>query len=144
MTSVIISIIGLYGKLVMYNIKILKIPKLIKETNNLYKLKGSLKVIIKLNNFINIITVPDGFVTDLASIPKVFQWVYSPSNEKSKYPSILHDYMYHNGCDYTRKEADLVFYYFLRKQGFNIFRANLYYMAVRLFGYRFYKQVRCH
>jgi hypothetical protein len=52
------------------------------------------------------VTVPPGFVTDLASIPPVFWNVLSP-NARYSYPAIIHDYLYwFQTC--TRGQADAV------------------------------------
>src|SRR5258708_33483224 len=39
------------------------------------------------------ITVPVGFVTDLASVPRVF-WSLLPPAARYSYPAIIHDYLY--------------------------------------------------
>ena len=50
------------------------------------------------------ITVPRGFVTDLASIPWIAQ-LFVPKNESHSNPAILHDYLYwEQQC--SREEAD--------------------------------------
>jgi hypothetical protein len=52
------------------------------------------------------VTVPSGFVTDLASIPAVF-WSELPPAARYSYPAIIHDYLYwFQPC--TRAEADAV------------------------------------
>jgi hypothetical protein len=53
------------------------------------------------------ITVPAGFVTDLASIPPVFQGLLSLTGPYSV-PAVIHDYLYWDqGC--TKDEADQIF-----------------------------------
>ena len=50
------------------------------------------------------VTVPAGFVTDLASIPAAF-WSLLPPAARYSYPAIIHDYLYwYQPC--TRAEAD--------------------------------------
>lgn len=39
------------------------------------------------------VTVPVGFVTDLASVPRVF-WSLLPPTARFSYPAIIHDYLY--------------------------------------------------
>jgi hypothetical protein len=52
------------------------------------------------------VTVPTGFVTDLASIPAAF-WSELPPAARYSYPAIIHDYLYwFQPC--TRAEADTV------------------------------------
>lgn len=50
------------------------------------------------------ITVPAGFVTDFASIPRIF-WSLLPPDGKYVYPAIIHDYMYWVQ-DRSKSEAD--------------------------------------
>lgn len=79
-------------------------------------------------------TVPSGYVTDLASIPRFLWGIVAPSEEYYVFPSILHDHMY--GCPgkLTRKFADEVFYSFLLERKVPYFKAMQMYFAVRLFG----------
>lgn len=55
------------------------------------------------------ITVPKGFVTDLASIPSVFRWLpgMSPTGSSRK-AAVLHDYLYAIQ-DRSRAQADDLF-----------------------------------
>jgi hypothetical protein len=39
------------------------------------------------------VDVPVGFVTDLASVPRIF-WQFLPRDGKYTYPAIMHDYLY--------------------------------------------------
>lgn len=87
--------------------------------------------------------VPANFITDLASIPRILWAFYSPNDTATIRPAILHDYMYHCDTKYTRREADLIFYYALVCSGVSKFRANKYYYAVRLLGWKFWKSEEC-
>jgi Protein of unknown function (DUF1353) len=51
-----------------------------------------------------IVTVPKGFVTDLASVPSVF-WSLLPPTARYSYPAIIHDYLYWYQ-PYDRGKAD--------------------------------------
>ena len=53
------------------------------------------------------VTVPKGFVTDLASIPRIFFSLLRPDGEYT-YPAIIHDYLYWMQQG-TRKDADQIF-----------------------------------
>lgn len=56
------------------------------------------------------ITVPAGFITDFASVPRVIQ-IFLPQSIGRR-AAILHDYLYHThgeGGRYTRREADGIF-----------------------------------
>jgi hypothetical protein len=55
----------------------------------------------------DILLVPWGFVTDFASVPRVF-WSIFPPIGKYGYPALFHDYVYWEQ-KLTRREADVVF-----------------------------------
>ncbi|SFP60235.1 DUF1353 domain-containing protein [Hydrogenimonas thermophila] len=79
--------------------------------------------------------VPAGFVTDGASIPRIF-WsvVGSPFTGKYVEVAVLHDYLYSGAEDVSFKEANRIFYKGMRKAGVNRAKAYLMYKAVSLFG----------
>lgn len=53
------------------------------------------------------VTVPKYFVTDLASIPRIF-WTFMPRDDVYAYPAIVHDYLYWTqSC--SKREADQIF-----------------------------------
>ena len=87
------------------------------------------------------ITVPAGFVTDFASIPK-FLW-FLPYWAKYCKPPIIHDWLYQQkrirGVPITRKGADQIFYEALlidwRHHASGRFLALVEYYAVRTFGW---------
>lgn len=72
-----------------------------------------MEFIVKLdNNSITSIRVPRGFVTDLASTPKLFWSIYPPFG-KYLSASVLHDYLYwRQTC--KKEEADEIFYQTMR------------------------------
>jgi hypothetical protein len=39
------------------------------------------------------ITVPSGFFTDLASVPRLFRWLVPVANAKNRKAAIVHDYL---------------------------------------------------
>jgi Protein of unknown function (DUF1353) len=97
-----------------------------------------------------ILLVPQGYKSDLASIPSwVFWWQWGKWN----IAAIAHDYIYEHGyllaelenCDpllensveqihLTKQEADLLFYDLLKFLGVRPITARLMYWAVKLFG----------
>lgn len=80
------------------------------------------------------IDVPNGYVTDFASIPRVF-WRFLPPDGEYTQAAVLHDYL----CD-TRpegvpsKKAHHIFHEAMLVLGVNRFTASLMYRAVSLFG----------
>lgn len=55
----------------------------------------------------DVISVPAGFVTDLATVPRIF-WSVMPPDGKYAKAAIIHDYLYDNALR-TKKEANLIF-----------------------------------
>lgn len=55
----------------------------------------------------DVISVPAGFVTDLATVPCIF-WSVMPPDGKYAKAAIIHDYLYDNALR-TKKEANLIF-----------------------------------
>jgi len=54
-----------------------------------------------------IITVPAGFITDFASVPRIFWAIISPIDKHGK-AAVIHDYCYYHAM-YDRKKSDLIF-----------------------------------
>lgn len=79
-----------------------------------------------------IITVPEGFVTDLASIPRAFHWLI-PVNGKHRSAAIIHDYLY-VVKDRSRSEADAIFLEAMKSSGVRWSQRRVMYLAVRLGG----------
>jgi hypothetical protein len=77
-------------------------------------------------------TVPAGFLTDAASIPKVLR-VFINQWGKHARAALIHDYLY--TIHYIpRKEADRLFLELMLNTGVNKLKAYCMYWAVRLFG----------
>jgi hypothetical protein len=80
------------------------------------------------------ITVPEGFVTDLASFPNFLRDREEFDAIGASVPSaILHDFLYASG-KFGKAFADEVFYHALRSCGVGKFTAWLMYMGVKLGG----------
>ncbi|EDQ5930015.1 DUF1353 domain-containing protein [Salmonella enterica subsp. enterica] len=80
----------------------------------------------------DVIAVPAGFVTDLATIPRIFWSVMSPDGKYAK-AAIIHDYLYDNALR-TKYEADLIFLDGMTVLGVPKWKRTIMYWAVRLFG----------
>jgi len=78
------------------------------------------------------VTVPVGFVTDFASIPRVFWSVLRPDGLYT-YPAIVHDYLYWEQV-VSREAADLIFKFGM--EDFRLRSATIasVFNAVRAFG----------
>jgi len=81
----------------------------------------------------DIITVEEGFVTNFASVPRVFWPILSPVDSHGK-AGVVHDYCYYKGL-YTRKRSDEIFLEGLRVLDTPEWKALSMYQAVRAFGW---------
>ena len=80
-------------------------------------------------------TVPCGYITDGASIPRCFWWLWPPYGTDSMIAAVLHDYMYsHLFKVVTKDRADLIFYHTMRQCGASELKAKLFYKAVQYGG----------
>ena len=82
---------------------------------------------VQLSNGYDII-VARGFVTDLASVPRIF-WPIVPPYGKHLEASILHDFLCRNG--WPRKTADREFLHAMKRAGVKRWRRMLMFWAVR-------------
>ena len=78
------------------------------------------------------ITVPAGFVTDLASVPQALRSFASMDDTQA--PAVLHDWLYRKGIG-TRAEADRLLFDAMRSKGAGWFKARAWWLAVRLGGW---------
>ena len=86
------------------------------------------------------VIIPQYFITDFASIPRVFWVIFSPYG-KATQASVLHDYMYSSttlsgwfGSNASRYVADRMFYNNMLASGVPKVQAYLMYKCVRIFG----------
>jgi uncharacterized protein DUF1353 len=78
------------------------------------------------------VDVPVGFITDFASVPRIF-WSVLPRDGRYTYPAIVHDYMY-----WVQKEprslADEIFKIGMEEFGIDFVTVNAIYWSVRAAG----------
>lgn len=86
-------------------------------------------------------TVPPGFRTDFASVPRAF-WATHPPYGRHTKAAVLHDWLYREkpvtrrtGLPITRKDADGIFERTMRELGTAWWRRKTMWAAVRLFGW---------
>ena len=82
---------------------------------------------------IEIIRVPIGFITDFASIPRIFWPILPPDGPYGK-AAVIHDYCYRTAC-YDRRTSDLIFL-----EGMDVLKVEKWkkvviYDAVHYFGW---------
>ena len=121
------------------NVSYLNTPLLIPWQQYDFQLAKDFKV--KIDS--NIIIVPRGFISDFASIPRILWPIYAPHDTATLRASVLHDYLYICNAGYTRRQSDLIFYYALLNSGVTKFKAYKYFLAVRLFGWRYWRENLC-
>lgn len=80
----------------------------------------------------DVIKIPKGYTTDLASVPRCL-WAVLPPHGKWAKAAVVHDYLYDHALR-TKQEADNIFYQGLMVLGVPSTKARLMYWAVRLFG----------
>ena len=88
----------------------------------------------------NLISIPKGYESDLASIPRAFWSIMSPNKSELIAPALIHDLLYGENCLYTRKMADDIFYRALRNNGVSFYDSAKLYTGVRIFGASHFKK----
>ena len=78
------------------------------------------------------IIVPTGFVTDLASTPRLLWWLVPPFGKYGK-ATVLHDYLY-SQRKRSQKKCDEIFIEAMKVLGVNVVKRRAMFYAVRLFG----------
>jgi Protein of unknown function (DUF1353) len=81
----------------------------------------------------DIIKVPVGFITDFASIPRIFWTIVSPIDEYAK-AAVIHDYLYYTGM-FSKAESDLIFKEAMKVLDVKEWKIFCIYNAVKYFGW---------
>lgn len=84
--------------------------------------------------------VPAGFVTDFASVPRVF-WGLIPPYGKHTRAAVVHDWLYAMG-EVPRIQADGIFRRIMRECGVGRAKRWTMYLALRLFGWAAWRKHR--
>lgn len=79
-----------------------------------------------------LITIPKGFMTDFASVPRIF-WTIFPPDGAYTGAAIVHDFLY-SIKDRKRKEADDIFLEAMESLNVKYMHRYIMYYSVRLFG----------
>jgi hypothetical protein len=80
-----------------------------------------------------IITVPAGFKTNFASVPRIFWPILSPIDDHGK-AAVIHDYCYAKGL-YNRRISDKIFREGLRVLNVKSWKVFCMYYGLRMFGW---------
>lgn len=89
---------------------------------------------------VNSVTVPAGFITDLASVPRIFWAVFPPFGKYTR-AATLHDWLYRSSVT-SRAVADAIFLEAMEADGVSFATRAILYSAVRLFGWAAFKRKR--
>lgn len=80
-------------------------------------------------------TVPVGFFTDFASVPRWIPIIYSMLGNRGHMAAAVHDWLYYSAV-VPRKMADKVIKEAIEVCGISRWRANLFYAGVRVGGWK--------
>ncbi|MBR6612346.1 MAG: DUF1353 domain-containing protein [Campylobacter sp.] len=76
-------------------------------------------------------TIPKGFVTNGANIPRVFWSLFPPNSPEYLSAVVIHDYMCANVDKYGYEKADKTFYEAMLDVGVAKWKAKLFYFWVK-------------
>ncbi len=79
------------------------------------------------------VLIPAGFKWDGITRPWFLRTIFRNSERGVLRATLIHDYLYGTAL-LPREEADLVFLWVLRCEGYPMWKARLAYYAIRLFG----------
>lgn len=85
------------------------------------------------SDIVGMVTVPKGFPTDFASVPRV-PFIYEALGGLAHYAATIHDWLYTHPAYISREDADAVFREAAIASGVPRWKAQLMYWAIRLFG----------
>ena len=88
----------------------------------------------------DVITVPKGYVTDFASVPRALWAIEPPLGDAGK-AAVLHDWLYETG-ERSRAEADRIFLEAMQVLEVEWWKRRLIHRAVRMFGSGGYRERR--
>lgn len=93
--------------------------------------------ILRENLHFSDLTVPAGFRSDGASVPRFFwRLVFPPGEPAALRAAMIHDYIYRKRpAGWSRRRADKLFLALMIQDGVPVWRAYLAWIGVRLFGW---------
>lgn len=101
-------------------------------TENTWKLIEGFEYHVDIFPSDEIISVPSGFITDFASVPRIFWSIIPPFGVHGK-AAVVHDYCYTTAC-YSKEKSDLIFLEAMKVLKVKKWKRNVMYLAVDLFG----------
>lgn len=83
-------------------------------------------------------TVPSKFITDFASVPRI-PVLFDLFGDSAHEAATLHDWLYSTGAE-PRQTCDKLFFEAMISTGISEWKSQIMYIAVRSFGWLFYKK----
>jgi hypothetical protein len=80
----------------------------------------------------DVFTVPAGFKTDFASVPKLFWNILPPTGRYTK-AAVLHDWLYSTHA-VSKEDADGIFRRVMEEEKVGTIKRNIMWLAVKWFG----------
>lgn len=106
-----------------------------------YELTESFEYHLHYIDYETFVRVPKGFVTDFASIPFGFRWLF-PIRGKYDKAAVLHDYLYERGGNkQDRLRADNIFYEAMTVLEVARWRRELIWWFTRALGWRSFGRI---
>lgn len=97
-----------------------------------WQVQHEIRYVTKLGR---VIYIPAGFITDFASIPKFFRWLFQPATGKHRRAAVVHDWIYRTPTeDYTKAAGDTIFLEIMELDGVEEWKQTMLYQAVANFG----------
>lgn len=112
--------------------RILGYPKVQQISSTEWRLLEALEYHVGDENSAEVINVPEGFITDFASVPRAFWWLFPPFGRYSP-GAVIHDFLYTYKV-YNRKKCDDIFLEAMQVMEVNWQTRYTMYWAVRVFG----------
>lgn len=106
----------------------------------LWQLTRSLRMTLSVNGGAVTVSVPPGFTTDFASVPRLLWPVFPPAGPWCK-AAVIHDYLYQSRTC-SRFLADALFREAMAQLGVPVWRRVVMYYAVRVFGFSARKGIK--
>lgn len=100
-----------------------------------WKVVAPLTYMFSVDGIEQAITVPVGYVTDFASVPRLF-WVLFPPDGKYTKAAVIHDYLCDNPKKFThtRKQTDYIFLTAMLESGVSRLKSFILFSAVRFYA----------
>ena len=84
-----------------------------------------------------IVAVPNGFITDFASVPRAFWWLIPPDGSYTQ-AAVLHDFLYYTQM-FTRKKSDDIFYEAMGVLEVPLWKRWIMWKVVRAFSWAYWR-----